>query len=156
LASLYTTTYDAYGTVITPFGTYTNVIRQKYEDSTGISYTWFKANPFSPILSSNFSTSNSTWYFTIYKPTNALSVNKNDTKVVLISLYPNPTTTIINLLIPNEIQLEKVIITDVTGKKVLEQIQNTKSIDVQGLSKGVYFLKAFSGKEQFQDKFIKE
>lgn len=73
-----------------------------------------------------------------------------------ISIYPNPTTSKLNLQTPNESVIDKVIITDVTGKTVLEQTKNANQIDVQNLSKGVYFLKAFSGKEQFEDKFIKE
>lgn len=96
-----------------------------------------------------FNIANGAYSFTSTLGTKEQSLSK-------ISLYPNPTTSKITLQTPNESVIDKIIITDVTGKTVLEQIKNTNQIDVQNLSKGVYFLKVFSGKEQFQDMFIKE
>jgi hypothetical protein len=42
----YTVEYDAYGTLITPFGTYTNVIRTRWNGPNGdVSYQWDATNP---------------------------------------------------------------------------------------------------------------
>jgi hypothetical protein len=42
----YTMEYDAYGTLITPFGTYTNVIRMRWNGPNGnASYAWNATNP---------------------------------------------------------------------------------------------------------------
>jgi hypothetical protein len=83
-----------------------------------------------------------------------MATNNFEKKSMVI--FPNPTNNRISLQTPNDISFDKISITDLSGKTVLEQIQNSNTIDVQNLSKGVYFLKAFSGKEQFQEKFIKE
>jgi len=45
-----TTTYDAYGTLILPFGTYKNVWRLKENKNGAISYAWHTTNPLLPIL----------------------------------------------------------------------------------------------------------
>jgi hypothetical protein len=52
--------------------------------------------------------------------------------------------------------LDKIIITDVNGKMVIEQTQNTAQINIEKLASGMYILQAFSGEEKFITKFIKE
>lgn len=48
----YTMEYDAYGTLITPFGTYTNVIRTRWNGPNGdVSYGWDATNPSWGIMS---------------------------------------------------------------------------------------------------------
>jgi Secretion system C-terminal sorting domain len=73
----------------------------------------------------------------------------------LIQMYPNPTSSIINLKTQNNIQIDKIVVTDLTGKKVVE-INNANQINVAKLSTGLYILEAFSGEEKFTSKFIKE
>lgn len=46
----FTSTYDAYGALLLPFGKYTNVIRQKIVENGQTNYIWFNADPFFPIL----------------------------------------------------------------------------------------------------------
>jgi hypothetical protein len=145
-------TYDAYGTVKTPYGTYTDVIRRKAVYDSGISYAWFKTNPFSIIMTADFSATDV--YISVYENT-TLGVKENE-KELSINVYPNPATNQINLQLPNEITIDKVIITELTGKTVLELTQNLSEINVQKLGSGMYILQAFSGKEKFQCKFVKE
>ncbi len=45
----FTSTYDGYGALTVPFGTYHNVIRQKIEEAGTTNYVWFNVNPFFPI-----------------------------------------------------------------------------------------------------------
>jgi ELWxxDGT repeat protein len=72
------------------------------------------------------------------------------------SIYPNPTTSKLNLQFPNDKIINKVIIIDVTGKIVLQQNQNTTQINVEKLSAGVYIIKAYLGNEKFTSKFVKK
>jgi hypothetical protein len=74
----------------------------------------------------------------------------------LLTLYPNPTNDLLQLQTPNNTSFNKIIITDSTGKTVLEQMQNTTQVDVEQLASGLYIIKAFSGEEVFENKFIKE
>ena len=72
-----------------------------------------------------------------------------------IVVYPNPTHSILNLSINDEILLDKVTIVDITGKVVLEQTENLSIINVEQLAKGVYILTAYAGDKKYQEKFIK-
>lgn len=73
-----------------------------------------------------------------------------------LTLYPNPTNGLLQLQTPNNTSFNKIIITDSTGKIVLEQTQNTTQVNVEKLASGLYIIKAFSGEEVFVNKFVKE
>ncbi len=79
-------------------------------------------------------------------------LNFNDT----ISIYPNPTANQINIQTSNGILLDKIIITDLTGKKVVEQTQNTNQVSVEKLATGIYILIGYSEGNKFQEKFTKQ
>ncbi len=73
-----------------------------------------------------------------------------------LKLYPNPTNTLLYIQTSNSIVLDKIIITDLSGKKVMEQTQNINQISVEKLATGVYIFNAYSEGNQFHQKFIKE
>jgi hypothetical protein len=52
--------------------------------------------------------------------------------------------------------LDKITITDLTGKTVIEQTQNTNQVSVEKLATGVYILNGYSEGGTFQEKFIIE
>jgi hypothetical protein len=157
----FTSTYDGYGTLATPYGTYTNVIRQKKVevdyDYTYTEYAWFTTNPFKYIMSVSFnvtstSSNNGVVVFTNFAN---LGVNSNN-KEKSVTVYPNPTTSTLNLHFSNAETIDKVVIIDVSGKIVKQQTENTTQINVEKLATGLYIIEAYSGKEKFQTKFIKE
>ena len=49
----------------------------------------------------------------------------------LLTLYPNPAKTILQLQSSNDIAFNKIIITDSTGKIVVEQTANTNQINIK-------------------------
>jgi hypothetical protein len=56
-----------------------------------------------------------------------------------VSVYPNPTNNLFNIKISNpNVQIKKVVLTDISGKIIYSK--NTKTINVTGFSKGLYFL----------------
>ncbi len=71
-------------------------------------------------------------------------------------LYPNPAEKTLQLQTKTDTTIDKIIITDLSGKIILEQTQNTNQINIEQLSKGMYFIEAFSGDEKFTSKFVKE
>lgn len=72
-----------------------------------------------------------------------------------INLYPNPTRNYLNL--SGNLADFGYAIFDLTGKKLIENRKNeSNSIDVQSLSKGVYFIKVTTNEREFIEKFIKE
>ena len=68
---------------------------------------------------------------------NNFSVDFSNDLISSISLYPNPTNSVFNLEIPNEV-IKKVEIYDVSGKKLLES--NQQQIDVSSFATGIYMV----------------
>lgn len=68
-------------------------------------------------------------------------------------IYPNPTSNYIN--VDSKINVDRFEMYDLSGKKVLSANQHEK-INVEGLSKGIYLLKAFSGSNYITKKIIIE
>ncbi|WP_091140655.1 T9SS type A sorting domain-containing protein [Flavobacterium caeni] len=54
-ATNFSSVYDAYGTLIMPYGTHRNVIRQRIVVDGQADYIWFNAHPFYPILQTDMS-----------------------------------------------------------------------------------------------------
>jgi len=145
---------DGYGTVITPTGTYTNVLRVKRmrtatQTTAGqppLSYTHESYQWISQTSGMVFSFGINT--FTLNGTTNVskvvsylvpgalstsdLTINKTD-----ISIYPNPSSDEITL--QSDGNIKKVSITSLDGKSVLKT-ENNKNIDISKLPKGVYIL----------------
>ncbi|WP_294326827.1 T9SS type A sorting domain-containing protein [uncultured Chryseobacterium sp.] len=148
---------DGYGTVITPKGTYPDVLRIKRmrtatqtigTSSTPItvtytneSYQWvsqsegmvfsFAINTFVSNGVTNVSKSVS------YLDTAVLSTVDLDSKKNEVSIYPNPGTDFI--LVGSKENLKKIIIYSLEGKAVIKP-QNSRNIDISKLPKGVYLL----------------
>ena len=72
-----------------------------------------------------------------------------------ISIYPNPVKNILNIQNANNIAIDKIVITDMMGKKVMEQ-NGGDNIDVQNLQMGIYLIQISSGGNVYRDKFIKD
>lgn len=148
--------YDGYGTLKTPYGTYTNVIRQK-TTSTGYSndtsYIYFTANPFRDIM--EIIVYGNTSRITVYNSFTSLGLNTYK-KEKDITIYPNPTTSVLHLECSNEVIIDKIVVRDLTGKIVVQQAEITSEINVEKLAAGIYTLEADSGKNKFKTKFIKE
>lgn len=151
-------TVDGYGTVITPRGTYPNVLRIKRMRTatqtiasvpvpltatyTNESYQWVSQTDgmvFSfAINTSVFSGNTNVSKSVSYLDTAVLSTVDLDSKKGEISIYPNPSTDFI--MISSKEDVKKVTISSLEGKIVLAA-ENSGKIDVSKLSKGVYILR---------------
>ncbi|MEG0926663.1 T9SS type A sorting domain-containing protein [Chryseobacterium sp.] len=150
-------TVDAYGTIITPTGTYTNVLRIKRMRTatqiiastpapitatyTNESYQWvsqtagtvfsFAINTFVLLGNTNIAKTVS------YLETEVLSTIDLDSKKAEISVYPNPSTDFITL--GSKEDIKKVSISSLDGKVALKA-ENPTNINISKLPKGVYIL----------------
>lgn len=70
-------------------------------------------------------------------------------------LSPNPTNSIINFQIENT-TIDKITITDLAGKKIMEQNGKSNQINVAQLQDGLYLLQIKSGEKNYIAKFIKQ
>lgn len=91
----------------------------------------------------------------IRKITQTLGVAQNEV-ASKIKMYPNPVTTVLTLQLENGCVVDKITITDLSGKIIITQSQNTNTINVEKLAQGVYILEAYSGQEKQVSKFVKE
>lgn len=103
---------------------------------------------------SSYNLSNRTTYN--YNSTITLSVEQPEIPNTSITVFPNPTTSILNLNFPKAVTVDKVVIIDVTGKTVLQQDKNNAQINVEKLGSGFYILEAYFGNEKFTSKFVKK
>ena len=72
-----------------------------------------------------------------------------------IAIYPNPVSDQLNIYSENVV-IETVAIYSMNGKKVVEELTETNSIDVSTLSKGIYFIEVSSEYGKTVKKFIKK
>ncbi|WP_395076819.1 ELWxxDGT repeat protein [Flavobacterium sp.] len=87
--------------------------------------------------------------------TNLLSTQENFINDYKFTIFPNPVNSILNLQNLDNIVIDKVSITDLTGKKVLEQNTNSNTVNVENLQNGIYLLQIFSEGNNSVTKFIK-
>jgi len=77
----------------------------------------------------------------------------SDIKKLELSIYPNPTTNILN--IKTQDKVVDVSVYDISGKLVNIKASNGK-VNVNSLPKGNYILKVVTDKAVYQQKFIKQ
>lgn len=95
-----------------------------------------------------------TWKFTTMSSTS----NVEDSKDNLISIYPNPANSILNIESNNQyINIDKIEILDLNGKSFLKQdvFKSKIDLDIRFLPTGTYLIKIESQNENKTFKFIK-
>ena len=91
----------------------------------------------------------------IRKITQTLGVSQNEA-ASKITIFPNPVCDVLQIQTPNNTTITKATILAINGQVVLEQTQNTNTINVEKLAQGVYILEVYSGEEKYTSKFVKE
>lgn len=135
-----------------------------FKDKSGLDYLFEDFPFFNKILSTNryfYDIPTSSYKEsarTIYNYNNTINLSAEHPEMAkaTITLFPNPTTSIVNLDVSNDVTIDKVVIVDVSGKIVLQQNENAEQINVEKLTGGVYILEAYSGKDKFTSKFVKQ
>ncbi|MCE3294610.1 MAG: hypothetical protein K0R65_324 [Crocinitomicaceae bacterium] len=150
-------TVDGYGTLITPEGTFDNVLRVAYiQDYSDLSdfmdidylvtvYSWFKAGFHSELasvstLTSSLGTNNQYGY---YLETQGLGLSREELEN--ISVFPNPAKDHVTMRISNGVFPDAVSISDINGKSLpvnSSREEQSVRISTEDLTPGMYFLKA--------------
>lgn len=144
-----TFTVDGSGTLLTPSGSFTDVLRIKMEEDftdassfgdfeySRVSYIWVKAGitHWLAYMESTESSIAPTQSGASYTTIQGVSIDKNEAK---FSIYPNPCTDVLAINSPNDADFSSIQIVDLQGKTVL--MSGAKLIDVQQLQEGVYFV----------------
>ena len=74
----------------------------------------------------------------------------------LFKIYPNPTAFVLYFQNHSNSSIDNIIVTDLAGKIVLVQSENSNQINVEKLARGMYVIQVFSGEEKVTHKFVKE
>lgn len=88
-----------------------------------------------------------------------VSTGINNEKSFAVNVYPNPTTDIINFNLDEKQGMAKLMITDLSGRVVLENeidLSNTNSVNVQELNNAFYILNIMVADKKYHQKFIKK
>ncbi len=93
--------------------------------------------------------------YTVNVTAGTMAVSEQSAKNISLNIYPNPVENI--LYINSKSKIKSLHLTDITGKNVLKNINNTDQLDVSQLTKGVYIIKIITedGSETSK-KFIKK
>ena len=148
-------TYDAYGTLITSFGTFPDVIRQKVENGTNNYYIWYDSHTSQMLLKGNFNQS----FIYFFKNTTNLAVNQNQSPS--FSVFPNPTMGDFAIHSTNILSSEFFVsVYDVTGKILIANEKHTSDFSNVGLKNfkaGLYIVKITDNENQvlYSQKIIK-
>jgi hypothetical protein len=130
--------YDSYGTLITPSGTYTNVVRIRENYGIGADdYFWYSLNPLIPIAIFDHNTT------TLYHiaATQVTGINEQSNMSISANIYPNPANEIVNI---SNIPIGSTLnITDITGKTVFNStiITDQTTISTRDFVNGIYFIR---------------
>ena len=154
-----TINYNAYGTVVTAFGTFTDVMRLKKVNDGVISYSWFKVNPYVPIIDARVSNTSSTINYTLFQQTN-LATTQNEIKQ--FAVYPNPTSgniSIKNIDFSNKSMFVKVY--NMLGNQIINNYKletESANIDLSNYATGLYFIEIAdeNNKVLYTEKIIKK
>jgi hypothetical protein len=163
---------DGYGTLITPEGTFSNVVRVHLHDNfyvetnlgtryyTEDTYTWYKAGIKDELASTTSiaEVGQAPYYESaLYLETTTYGLTEEE--MGKLTVYPNPATSNFSIK-PSEAAVKSITITDAEGKLYkcsYKEVANSIVLDSEELSSGVYFVRLTyaSGKAE-QAKMVKE
>ncbi|MBI3517933.1 MAG: T9SS type A sorting domain-containing protein [Bacteroidetes bacterium] len=107
-------------------------------------HTWL----FTPANDIDYSTEIWKFFMTKTLPTSSAGLHEYDWNQT-ISLYPNPAKDVITVTQTDHLDFQKIALFDVSGKCCFQDsFEDTASIDISSLSRGVYILKCYT-KEGF-------
>ena len=82
------------------------------------------------------------------------TLGTGDFSLIQHEVYPNPAGEMLS--IESKVDIGKIEIYDYLGKKVYEELNPKKDIDISGFSNGVYILKLYGNNRTSSIKFLKK
>lgn len=96
----------------------------------------------------------STWVLTLLS---CSALNSNDiTNNSNVLIYPNPTSDILFIQNNSNATIQKISVSDLTGKTLLETTANFSEINIQTFQSGIYILNIYSDNKNIKYKIIKK
>lgn len=124
----------------------TNNTEYNYQSTDG-------GNTFEPIDTESMPGARFDSQWVLYGQCDALGVNNN--MLSQVSVYPNPTTGILNVQTPSNVDVTSVALFDILGKQVSADFSDS-TINMSSLSQGVYLLKVETSAGTLTQKIVKQ
>lgn len=140
-----TKTYDAYGTLITPYGTFNDVIRQKIEKPSGTTYAWINAQNAQTLLRGTFTNSQ----VLFFKDTTHLNILENQSQAFMF--YPNPVQNDFTIRYENATEEMFVTVCNTVGQLLITNkklVSSSQVFSLSDLCPGVYIVKITNSQHQ--------
>ncbi|MFN8273326.1 MAG: T9SS type A sorting domain-containing protein [Flavobacteriaceae bacterium] len=83
------------------------------------------------------------------------SLAMNNSEANILTLYPNPSNNVLNIILQNNQTVNKVIISDLVGKKIMEMPLTNSQISIESLRDGVYVIEIICDAKSHKTKFVK-
>lgn len=160
-----TSEVDGYGTLITPSGTYTNVVRVHSVHTSNDTYmgqtitgtidmySWIKAGVHIELAMVQEITAMGNIQTVGWYSSNTLGIADNSINTLV--MHPNPAQDIV--LLQHEQAIDNVEVRDLNGRlAIVEFNAANNSIDVSNLSTGVYYVTVYSNNATAVQKLIKK
>jgi len=93
---------------------------------------------------------------TIAAPATLTGGTTASTELRTLSLYPNPATEVLNLMLTENALITSVVVTDVRGARIEGLSFSNGALRIGGLAKGMYTLSVSDGQKVFHQRFVKE
>lgn len=167
---------DAWGSMITPIGTYPNVLRLKttsvihswyrYDigepwiylgEFTDISYNWYAPDikvPVLTIMEFLFDKSAGEMYALHFLADYQFPTGIESQEKTVFNVFPNPANHIIHVVSGEDHIAEEITIYDQHGKEMLRQIPQNGALDVSELKPGCYFVELRDQKNTMTRKLV--
>lgn len=150
------TEFSGYGTLITPNGTFTDVVRLKSTqtitdvyslgtiNSTIISFNWYKAGVHHELANVSATTSNGNTTYSNYYATVPANLGLEENELINLSVFPNPSTDVLH--ISSDEVISKVEFYTISGELSLNHLMNENNkveINIADLNSGMYLVKVY-------------
>lgn len=160
------TVVDGYGKLITPVGTYTDVLRvhmvktmvDDYQGSitntTQHIYMWLKAGTYHELANVQSTESDGDIMTTSYYTEAATAGISNNPSANPLVLFPNPAENTVSL--KTDSKIDNIEVFDLNGRSIAVASDPTnKTIDVSGLNAGIYYIHVYSNNNESVQKLVK-
>lgn len=88
--------------------------------------------------------------------TDSLLSTQSNTVINSFSIYPNPTSSVLNISNPNNYEINNISVVDINGRVIKNQLGTLTQINVSDLNAGVYFVTIEAAEGKTTKKFIKQ
>jgi hypothetical protein len=149
-------TYDAYGTLSTPFGTFSNVVRLREVSGGSFKYDYWQFTPVYRVVM-EYKVDTVTMAVTepaFYDMQLPTGVEDNGNKILPVTIYPNPSNGIFHIE-SSSMKNPALKVFNYLGELVLEE-KLTNEINLSNSAKGVYFVQINDETGSYSQKIIVE